>query len=509
VLIPIPNPHPGLLAALLLVPAVASAQVQRHSGILADPSAGRTFEAVPATPPPVGPAPQNIGLDASGTYGVIAKVIWAPAPNAVSYVVKRRLMEDPACCNASSGPLTTTSWTDTGLLRKGHYIFTIMVNYADGSVGSAEFGIGADGVRNPSPVTVQDIAPGRVRLSWDPAIPGTSGVKVTGPGLGPSGEQVTGGGPIDTGLLPPGPQTWALASIYANNLGILSPPSEWTRVTHDVRYGNGRYRISLEGFKAISVTAEDPFRADGRGDEVFITTQVSEYGRNGSLRSTRMARTPTFGDVQNFPARIRAGSASSTGGIMPNDQYPAPVELISQLQPATVNNLPYLLWEGELTEIDNAVVLSPAIWESDGGDELVPHYMTFQTGIAPWVSYWQKMHPYIPNTYGSPLLDTWNPQRLCPAPLGKESPSTFFQPPINGWRDEPMDMTKNRTHCPTYVAVNWRIANSMTTVNPAAVVEIPFTSDVAGWTYKLFVRIEKVAPTARIAPVSRRRAAGP
>jgi hypothetical protein len=42
-------------------------------------------------------------------------------------------------------------------------------------------------------------------------------------------------------------------------------------------YIAGRYRISLEGFKAINVTAEDPFRADGRGDEVFITTQVNEY----------------------------------------------------------------------------------------------------------------------------------------------------------------------------------------------------------------------------------------
>jgi hypothetical protein len=41
---------------------------------------------------------------------------------------------------------------------------------------------------------------------------------------------------------------------------------------------------------------------------------------------------------------------------MPKDQYPAPVELISQLQPATVSNPPYLLWEGELTEIGGVVV---------------------------------------------------------------------------------------------------------------------------------------------------------
>ncbi len=118
------------------------------------------------------------------------------------------------------------------------------------------------------------------------------------------------------------------------------------------------------------------------------------------------------------------------------------MELVSPLQPATGNNLPFLLWEGALTEIDNAVILSPAIWESDEGDELVPHYMTFQTGIARSVPYFQKLNPYVPNTYGRPILDTWNPQQLCPIPLGDESPSTFFQPPINGWRDEPMDMSK-------------------------------------------------------------------
>jgi hypothetical protein len=73
------------------------------------------------------------------------------------------------------------------------------------------------------------------------------------------------GGSIDTGLLPPGTHTWTVASIYSQNLGILSPASDWSSVTHTVGYGAGRYRISLEGFKAINVMAEDPFRADGRG----------------------------------------------------------------------------------------------------------------------------------------------------------------------------------------------------------------------------------------------------
>jgi hypothetical protein len=184
-LIPIPKPHLSLLAALLLAPAIATAQTPTRLGTVQEQPSARTFEVLPATPPPVGPAPQNIGYDASGTYGVIAKVVWAPAPNAVNYIVKRRLLEDPACCNASSGPLPTTSWTDTGLLRKGTYMFTITVNYSDGSVGTGEFGLGAEGVRNPV-VTAQDIGPGRVRLTWNNAIPRTSAFMVGGPGLGPA-----------------------------------------------------------------------------------------------------------------------------------------------------------------------------------------------------------------------------------------------------------------------------------------------------------------------------------
>ena len=490
---PTARPYPVLLAALLLAPALASAQVPARSstGIVREMPASRTtLEAAPVTPAPVGPPPRNMGIDASGTYGVIAKVVWSPTPNAVSHVVQRRLLEDSACCNASSGPIRDTSWTDTGLLKKGNYMFTVLVNHADGSVGSHSMGISAPGVQNPV-LTATHLSPGRVRLTWDNNIRGTSMFMVGGPGLGTGVTRSSG--PVDTGIIPPGTHTWTAASIYANNLGILSPASEWSTVTHTVSYGSGRYRISLEGFKAINVTAEDPFRADGRGDEVFITTQVSEHQRNGGVLSTRMLRTPTFGDKQNFPARIQAGSASSTGGVMPNDRYPAEAEYINQLQPATTNNLPFLLWEGELTEIDRAVILSPAIWESDGGDELVASFADFQASMAADVAW--RLGPYVPNSYGNPILDTWNPQQSCAYGALKSSKG-IFQPPISGWHDEPIDMSADRTYCPTYVAINWKLANGMTKVNPAAVVEIPYKNKNTNWQYTLYVRIEKVEPPA-------------
>ena len=499
--------YPGLTAALFLAPALATAQVptRANTGIVREMGAPRntaTLEAVPVEPAPApraGPPPQGVGIDASGTYGVIAKVVWSPTPNAVSYVVQRRLLEDSVCCNVTSPPLTTTSWTDTGLLKKGNYMFTVLANYADGSVGSSGMGTGAPGVVNPA-LTATDLSPGRVRLNWDNNIPGTSLFMVGGPGLGTGTTRSSG--PVDTGLLPPGTHTWRAASIYAQGLGILSPASEWSTVTHTVSYGSGRYRISLEGFKAINVTAEDPFRHDGRGDEVFITTQVSEHQRNGGVVSTRMARTPTFGDRQNFPERVQAGSASSTGGVMPNDRYPVEAQLISQLQPATGSNLPFLLWEGQLSEIDGAVILSPAIWESDGGDELVPSFANFQAEMAADVAW--RLGDWVPNSYGRPILDTWNPRQSCAYGALKTSKG-LFKPAISGWRDEPMDMNADRSYCPTYVAINYKMARGMTSVNPATVVEIPYQNKTTGWQYTLYVRVEKVEAPAQMKLMPRRR----
>jgi hypothetical protein len=529
------SPIPPLLALLatapLLTPAMAGAQTTTRMRVVQEQPAAQTLEALPLTPPPAGPPPQGIRFEPSGTWGIFAKLAWNPAPNAIGYVVTRAKRDDATCCNATSGslPATTTSWADAGLFRAGYYRYTLTVNYADGSVGNGAVDMGLLQGASPTGIKVDDVGPGRVRISWDPSsVPGTCCVKIVGPGLGAGVTEkiVLGGGPLNLTILPAGNYTWKLTGGYdmknlpvqpATNYGamtqygttyvVLAPPSEWAEVSHTVNYDHGRYRISLEGFKAINVTAEDPFRNDGRGDEVFITTQVSEYGRNGGLVSTRMLRTPTFGDVQNFPGRVQAGSAGNTGGIMPGDRYPAEATLISQLQPATTNNLPFLLWEGELSEIDNAVILSPAIWESDGGDQLWPSFANFHGLAAPGVSYRNQFNRYVPNSYGNgqDLLDSWNPLRSCPSPLSAQSPPTIFVPQIGNWLDEPIDMNQDHSYCPMYVAINAKMAREMTSVNSAMVVEIPFKNRNTGWEYTLYVRVEKVAPALQAVPASLRR----
>ena len=528
------SPIPPLLALLatapLLTPAIAGAQTSTRMRVVREQTTVPTLEVAPVTPPPAGPPPQGIRFESSGTYGIFAKLAWNPAPNVTGYVVTRAKRDDATCCNATSStlPATTTSWADVGLWKPGYYRYTLTVNYADGSVGSGATDMLLLQGASPTDIVATDMGPGRVRLTWNPgSVPGTCCVKIVGPGLGAAGEKiVVGGGPVDLPILPAGNYTWKMTGAYdsknipvqpATNYGAaamygttyvaLAPPSEWAEVSHTVNYDHGRYRISLEGFKAINTTAEDPFRNDGRGDEIFISTQVSEYGRNGGMTSTQMLRTPTFGDVQNFPGRVRAGSAGNTGGIVAGDRYPAEAQYISQLQPATTNNLPFLLWEGELGEIENAVILSPAIWETDGGDELWPSFVNFNGAAAVDVGYRNQFHPYIPSSYGNGqgLLDSWNPQKSCPAPNSPQSAPTMFVPRIGGWLGEPIDMNQDHSYCPTYVAINAKMAREMTTVNPATVLEIPYKNPVTNWQYTLYVRVEKVASALQAIPASLRR----
>src|SRR5437867_5041931 len=54
-LMPIPKPHPSLFAALLLAPAIATAQTATRMRVLQEQPVTKTLEAVPVTPPPVGP----------------------------------------------------------------------------------------------------------------------------------------------------------------------------------------------------------------------------------------------------------------------------------------------------------------------------------------------------------------------------------------------------------------------------------------------------------------------
>ena len=483
-----------------------------------------------AGPPPVGPAPQGFNVASAGTYGAFAQLTWTAAPNAASFEVSRSLITDPACCNATSGPLpaNATSWGDAGLFRPGSYLYTLAATYTDGSVGKSAFSLVVLSGVAPTPLKADDLGRGHVKITWNLNTLGANAIMITGPGVaGGYGVQgtklVVGGGPIDLHL-PAGTHTWKVATAYDNTklpfplattsatsmafgrtYVVPAPESEWATVSQTITIRSGRYRIAIERFKAIEPAAEDALRSDGRGNEIYILAQVNEYRRWGrqagtGMVSSRLLRTPTFGDVQNYPNRIRAGSVSPTGGLQANDEYPAPVQLISQLQPPTTNNLPFLLWEGDLTEIDGAVVIAPSIWEADEDERLLPVFAAYQAATAANIQYLNDVQPFLPWN-GSGGQSFWRPLK-CPQVAS--GPRFFMLPAKGTGGDEPVDLQNRQGYCQAYAVINWSLAEAYTgtAANPAAEVEIPMDGTPPWGRYKVVLRIEKVTPAgAVVAPL--------
>jgi hypothetical protein len=142
---------------------------------------------------------------------------------------------------------------------------------------------------------------------------------------------------------------------------------------------SGRFRVTLNGFTCNHQTAElnNPLLRDGADDEVYLSTKsfAVEKRADGSgvnVSPPAQRETLEIGDTSlrgesAFPSRIQGGSGrymGGNGGFRAGDSFPSSPEKHSTNPQARA--LPQLIWEGELTRRQNAMVIIPTIWESDG-----------------------------------------------------------------------------------------------------------------------------------------------
>lgn len=139
----------------------------------------------------------------------------------------------------------------------------------------------------------------------------------------------------------------------------------------------GRYRVTVNGFTVHHETKDDALQLDGKRDEVYVTVQVAVVDRTRRVKMSSTARTKVMGDVNGHNGRIRAGSASSKGGIRTGDDVPGPEPWRLRGAPRG-DRLPLAVWEGELVEGENSVVLIPVLWEYDG----------VKSAYQSWVGWW-------------------------------------------------------------------------------------------------------------------------
>ena len=129
----------------------------------------------------------------------------------------------------------------------------------------------------------------------------------------------------------------------------------------------GEYRIKLAGFRVNNETLDHALQVDGKRDEVFLKADVRILDGKGNRVIEGFdpaTRTLTFGDINGHNGRKQAGSASNKGGLRTGDVYPHPPD--GTISPSEDHDLPMTLWEGPLVKGENAVVVTPVIFEYDG-----------------------------------------------------------------------------------------------------------------------------------------------
>lgn len=128
------------------------------------------------------------------------------------------------------------------------------------------------------------------------------------------------------------------------------------------------FEVTLEGFTVNHETKDHIFQVDGKRDEVYIHSDIRLIDQNGNMLFRSEKRSTELGDANGFPHRIIAGSASNLGGLKTGDSFPynPPWQRQGSLKS---DHPPMLLWAGELTD-QRAVMVTPTIWEWDGGTDL-------------------------------------------------------------------------------------------------------------------------------------------
>ena len=146
---------------------------------------------------------------------------WQPTPGAASYGVTRREANGPVVQMALQSP----GWADNGLRPSTTYTYTVDALYPDGRVGSAQMPFTTPPAINPVGLAAVSAGVGKVRISWQKVLDADYYI-VIGPGSSSGGVKVDQFTLYYTATgVPPGLQTWLVASYYDPNLSPLGSPT--------------------------------------------------------------------------------------------------------------------------------------------------------------------------------------------------------------------------------------------------------------------------------------------
>lgn len=340
---------------------------------------------------PTGPAPTNLRF--AGIPNMV-QLEWDAVPGAVRYELSSTVAGSTTWTPLVVPPTAGTPfWVGSPADPTKAYTYRVIAYQSDGKMGETKADYKTP-TMEPTNFTATPIGPGQVRLEWDniqtqydPSfrLSATTGEPATyllsGPGTGTGFNLV---GPATSSSernrftlndVPAGSQTWTL-TVNWDPGGVLTPSTSWTKasatVAPVVADPGPRYRLVAIGFKAIQQSKDIDDAHDGHGDEIYFSAVVNRTRLTGdSLPVTRganltMPMTRSHGDeAVSVPyGRIKAGSASATGGIRTGDVVPFAFDPAAPTAPLQTITFPLLLWQGTLQDSD-AVVIHPMLWEDD------------------------------------------------------------------------------------------------------------------------------------------------
>ena len=148
----------------------------------------------------------------------------------------------------------------------------------------------------------------------------------------------------------------------------------------------GTFRVTLLGFVVNHETRDTLLETDGKRDEVFQAPVVLFFDRDRGLETRSFsAFGPVYGDTNNHPTVIQAGSASDRGGLRTGDPFPVDRPWEGRTPPGPGLGFPSVLFEGELRPVHNAAIIIPSLWEYDGSAELFTPYMDSIERVFPTI----------------------------------------------------------------------------------------------------------------------------
>jgi hypothetical protein len=333
-------------------------------------SLGPTSQTVsrPTNPGP-GPAPTDLQISGGP---VVASLSWTAVTGATGYQIRRATAGSSTSILLTPNPITVPGYPADPLPDpRVSYTYQVIAFQADGRSGTATGSYTPPAPVDPTGFQAVQTAEGEVALTWKDA-PGVTQYLLSGPGttsglVVPSNAGPSGQSTYRLKGVPNGSQSWTIASSYQPG-GILTASQSWPKASLTVGSFSGRYRVTMIGFDVNTQTVDDPF-GDGLGDEVYLASDVSTYSLSTNTWGARgVVRSLVFGDANNQPGRVIAGTLSPKGGLKSGDAYP--LSGGGTLPPSTPkpNTFPMLLWEGQLTNDVDLLLLAPSLWESDGSD---------------------------------------------------------------------------------------------------------------------------------------------